>query len=234
VSPSTAAEASTRTKVKLEEQEGFVIPPGQFAFLLTEECVEVPSSALAFISMKARIKFKGLVNVSGFHVDPGYKGRLIFAVFNAGPLAVHLARGDDCFLIWYVSLDADSKRIRTSPPWDGITSELITPVSGEVQSLKGLSDRIMEVEREQRVAAVRTGILITLASTLIVLLITLSLRFWYLQPAGSPASAPAGSGSTTAPSGGSVTAPSAAPSTQPPPPSAAPANSIPRSGGRSK
>src|SRR6266436_8674452 len=42
------------------------IPPGQFAFLLTEEVVTVPVSAMAFISIRARYKFKGLVNVSGF------------------------------------------------------------------------------------------------------------------------------------------------------------------------
>ena len=108
VSPSTSAEAATRTKVVLDERQDFVIPPGQFAFLLTEERVTVPSSAVAFISMKAGVKFKGLVNVSGFHVDPGYSGRLVFGVYNAGPATVHLARGDDCFLIWYASLDCES------------------------------------------------------------------------------------------------------------------------------
>jgi hypothetical protein len=40
---------------------------------------------MAFISMRTAFKFKGLVNISGFHVDPGYKGKLIFAVFNASP-----------------------------------------------------------------------------------------------------------------------------------------------------
>ena len=75
ISPSTAVEAATKTKLLLKEDEGFAIPPGQFALVLTEESVEVPKSAVAFISMKARIKFKGLVNVSGFHVDPGPAGR---------------------------------------------------------------------------------------------------------------------------------------------------------------
>ena len=84
ISPSTAVEAATKTKLLLKEDEGFAIPPpGQFALVLTEESVEVPKSAVAFISMKARIKFKGLVNVSGFHVDPGYHGKLLFAIYNA-------------------------------------------------------------------------------------------------------------------------------------------------------
>ena len=51
-----------------------MIPPGQFAFLLTAETVTMPDNAIAFISIKARLKFNGLINISGFHVDPGYRG----------------------------------------------------------------------------------------------------------------------------------------------------------------
>ena len=51
ISPSTAVEAATKTKLLLKEDEGFAIPPGQFALVLTEESVEVPKSAVAFISI---------------------------------------------------------------------------------------------------------------------------------------------------------------------------------------
>ena len=173
VSPSSRTEALARTRDTLDKKQGFVIPPGQFAFLLTEEIVRVPHSALAFISMKARIKFKGLVNVSGFHVDPGYRGRLVFAVFNAGPTAVHLARGDDCFLVWYASLDRKSCFVRKAPPIDAIASDVITPIAGEVQSLAGLSQRIDKVASEQRVINVTAGI----AIVILLVLISASLSF---------------------------------------------------------
>jgi dCTP deaminase len=87
------ADPSTVTVRKLDENEAFTIPPGQFAFLLTEEIVSVPADALAFISIRAKTKFRGLVNVSGFHVDPGYRGQLTYSVFNAGPVPIHLKRG---------------------------------------------------------------------------------------------------------------------------------------------
>jgi len=86
--------ASTHTKVRLSEGEPFTIPAGQFAFLMSEESVEVPTNAMAFISIKARIKFRGLVNVSGFHVDSGFHGRLKYSVFNAGSENVILQRGE--------------------------------------------------------------------------------------------------------------------------------------------
>ena len=176
ISATSREEVLTRTRATLDEKQSFVIPPGQFAFLLTEETVAVPNSALAFISMKARIKFKGLVNVSGFHVDPGYTGRLVFAVFNAGPAVVHLARGDDCFLVWYASLDRESHLFRKAPPIDRITSGLIAPIAGEVQSLAALSQRIDRVETDQRLmnntATIGLGLLFVLIGALAGALIT--------------------------------------------------------------
>ena len=81
------------------------IRPGQFAFLMTLESVRVPEDALALISIRAGYKFKGLINVSGFHVDPGWDGKLLFSVYNAGPADVIVERGEPMFLIVYADLD---------------------------------------------------------------------------------------------------------------------------------
>jgi dCTP deaminase len=88
-----------------QEKEQVVINPGQFALLLTEESIYVPNDKIAFISIKARIKLRGLVNVSGFHVDPGFNGKLLFSVYNAGSGPISLERGAPCFLIWFAELD---------------------------------------------------------------------------------------------------------------------------------
>jgi dCTP deaminase len=91
VSPSESEQDPKKITIqKLDPSQCFTIPAGQFAFLLTEEKITVPLGAIAFISMKSGIKLRGLVNVSGFHVDPGYSGHLIFAVFNAGPKDVEM------------------------------------------------------------------------------------------------------------------------------------------------
>ena len=81
-----------KRKKLLGDGEQLVIPPGQFGLLLTEEKVNIPSNAIAFISIKASIKFRGLVNVSGFHVDPGFSGRLKFSVYNVGSQNIVLQR----------------------------------------------------------------------------------------------------------------------------------------------
>jgi dCTP deaminase len=165
-----------KPRTNLDQGQGFTIPAGQFGFILTEERVAVPMNAIGFISIRAGYKFRGLVNVSGFHVDPNYEGRLIFAVFNAGPGPVHLSRGEACFLIWYADVDQPSE-LEKRHGYDTIPSDLTGPIAGGLQSFAGLlskinendkklSDRIGAMEREQAVlkwaTALAVGALITL------------------------------------------------------------------------
>ena len=148
VSPNDqTADPTTVTIRKLSDGEAFTIPPGQFAFLVTEEIVSVPADALAFISIRAKTKFRGLVNVSGFHVDPGYRGQLTFAVFNAGPVPVHLKRGQPIFLIWYAGLDRETAFKKDGTIHKGIDPELVTAVAGELQSFASLSKKIKDVDK---------------------------------------------------------------------------------------
>ena len=129
-----------------------VIPPGQFALLLTEELISIPAQVMGFISLKLDPKFRGLINVSGFHVDPGFKGCLIFSVYNAGPSAIPLDRGDRLFQLWIADLSGDGfeKYKRTKPGFVGIPSDLISKVSRERHSLQALSDRVDDLKNQVR------------------------------------------------------------------------------------
>ena len=190
ISPSDQTEnPDSQTTHKIGRGEGFAIPPGQFAFLLTREIVHIPKSAMAFISIKAKIKLRGLVNVSGFHVDPNYRGKLIFSVYNAGPSSIHLQEGMPLFLIWFADLDVTESSsqeedsadqyARSSSGFSGIDPQLVTNISGEILSLKGLSakikenerkisDRMATIEKAQEVIKVTIGILIGVAASILV------------------------------------------------------------------
>lgn len=174
-------EVFSNTKRNLNDDEAFQIPPEQFAFILTEERVSVPADAMAFISMKATFKMQGLINVSGFHIDPGWEGPLIFAVFNAGPSPVHLQRKLPLFLVWYASLDEPSEKQKTKPGGAGIPPSIIGNLSAATDTLyaldkrlkdevkkrddedKKLSDRIHEIKRDQTALKVTLAVLLTLA-----------------------------------------------------------------------
>ena len=172
------------TRQALTKGEGFAIPPGQFAFLLTEETVRVPNDALAFISIKGRIKFKGLINISGFHVDPGYSGQLLFSVLNAGPKPLHLRRGQNLFLIWYADLDGPTEQKKKVQGFDVIDPELINGISGEILSLQSLSDKQNTLEK--RISTLRIEVRILRGIFLAVLLTLLSWLLRDLFPDATP------------------------------------------------
>jgi dCTP deaminase len=133
---------SSHTKELLGPGAPITVPPGQFAFLLTEEVVTIPPEVMGFISVKATYKLKGLVNVSGFHVDPGWTGRLIFTVFNAGPATIHLERGLPVFLLWIADLDEPSAKRKSKPGEPGIPPGIIGNITGVVDSIYALEKRL--------------------------------------------------------------------------------------------
>jgi len=167
-----------------------VIPPGQFAFLLTEEVVSIPKNVMGFISLKSKAKFRGLINVSGFHVDPGFKGRLIYSVFNAGPAALPLSRGDNLFLLWLADLSGRTQKgyYKTDPGYVEIPSDLVSEVSRETHSLQDLANRVAALSETVRtIKSVATGAATALG--LLIALLTLGAAVWALAPSRSDGAA---------------------------------------------
>src|SRR5208282_5605874 len=127
----SSPEVKSTIRILTDRSPHFAIEPGQFAFLLSAERVTIPFDAIGFISIRASIKFTGLVNISGFHVDPGYSGKLIFAVFNAGPARIHLKRGQRIFPLWLAALDEPIKRKELKRGHERISPKLVTQLSGD-------------------------------------------------------------------------------------------------------
>jgi len=144
--------------------EALKIPPGQFALLYTKEKVDIPLDVIAFISLKGSVKFKGLINISGFQVDPGFPGFLKFSVYNASGEDVHLNFDEPCFLIWFADLDAVNE-LYTGDHKDqsGFTPDDRDRMCEERHSPETLSKRIEKLERSvHAVSAVGLVVIIPL------------------------------------------------------------------------
>lgn len=182
VSPTSEPNNQSREQtLNLENENSLVIPPGQFGFLLTREIVKIPEDTIAFISMRARYKYKGLVNVSGFHVDPGFHGRLIFAVFNAGPSRVRLKRWDECFHIWFSDLDQPNSEGVKLGSFD-IPSDTIGGLGIQLNSLNSLREEVEIVKADHRklqhTLELFKGIVIALGVGLAITLLGWTLSFF--------------------------------------------------------
>lgn len=143
------------TVAKLEREDTFVVKPGQFAFILTKEKVSISKSAIGFISIRASIKFKGLVNVSGFQVDPGFSGNLVFAVFNAGPRHINLREGQEIFSLWIADLDKTVEDEfegtgKIPNKLDKIPIDVVNDIAGDAMTAYQLSERLAKVEDYNR------------------------------------------------------------------------------------
>ena len=178
--PEAFVTSTDGTKQRLESGEQIRIPPGQFGLLLTEEELCLPLNVLAFISIKASKKFRGLVNVSGFHVDPGFHGRLMFSVYNAGSESIILEAGERLFPIWFYQLPEDN-----DDAYNGrhngqmsITSEDVMRLQGEVASpgaLRKEMDELRAMVSNWKAATI--GALTTAIATALLAIIVAILKF---------------------------------------------------------
>lgn len=147
-----------------EKNSQVVIKPGQFALLLTQEKVKIPLKYLAFISIKFSQKIKGLVNISGFHVDPGFEGKIIFSVYNAGSATITLDKGNPYFMIWFSELTSGSAAYSGKHQnQSGISGEQTGALHGELASPNVLLDRIKANEASLTNWKWAAGIVIGLA-----------------------------------------------------------------------
>lgn len=64
------------------EQEKLVIEPGEVAFVMTEEDLDLPNNVFCQLSSKRKLSHGGIIVLGGFTVDPNYRGKLIFGLYN--------------------------------------------------------------------------------------------------------------------------------------------------------
>ena len=156
----------------LSDDKPFItIPRGQFALLMTKEYVTMPRRYLGFISIKFSIKKQGLINISGFHVDPGREGKIIFSVFNAGPNDVVLKYGDPVFMIFFFQLANEAEPYKGSfKDTEHLPTDLVTSLKGTSASLSDVDKRLRDLEVRDRIFI---GLFAVLAAGLIAIFVQL-------------------------------------------------------------
>ena len=132
----------------VDDTHPITLEPGQFAYLITEERVELPANTIGFINVSTELKIKGLVNISGFHVDPLYKGKLIFTVFNAGPSNISIGFMDRIFRLWLSEFSPDSTNVEQKTSYDAIPKSWADRLHGVYPSPFALASKVDGLERD--------------------------------------------------------------------------------------
>jgi dCTP deaminase len=153
---------------QLTDKQVTNLAPGEFAILTTAEWVNIPASKLGILAMKFGFTRYGLINVSGFHVHPGFSGNLHFAVYHAGSNVVTLRRHEPMFMLFLADI---SDEIVKGNQYDGehqkqsdIASETMISLKGPPVSLKHLDDKVGKL---QTTVTILIGLTVALFAALV-------------------------------------------------------------------
>ncbi|MFH1953935.1 MAG: hypothetical protein ABIL06_20250 [Pseudomonadota bacterium] len=133
-----------------KERFDVAIKPGDFAILLTYEEVIIPPRLMGFITIRNKYKTMGLINISGFHVDPGFKGSLTFSVYNAGPGEIILRYKEPIFIIFFALLTTECKKPYPKEQ-DHIPGDAMNKLTGKPVSPSDLETRVQHLENTSRI-----------------------------------------------------------------------------------
>lgn len=132
----------------LSDTEAFVtIPHGEFALLITREVLQVPRNMLGFMTIRITYKGKGLINVSGFHVDPGFTGQFYFSVYNAGPRDIKLKWKEPVFTLFLAALTRETAPYKGAHANQrGLPPNVVAELGGAPVNLVKLNERLSHLE----------------------------------------------------------------------------------------
>lgn len=147
---------------QLKDDEFITVKPGDFILLLTKEELDLESDVMGFISMRFDYKQKGLINVSGFHVDPNYKGKLIFSAFNAGPRDIILRKLDPVFMIFFEKVGAECQNEHLG--FQHIPASMVEQIQGKSITLSSNAGKLDRMEFYLKLIG---GIVITITVSLL-------------------------------------------------------------------
>ena len=87
---------------------------------------------------------QGLVNISGFHVDPSHQGRLVFAVNNVGPSDIRLQLEEPTFTIFFACVKGNIGKLR-EPSGDKLPLQFMQLLGGSSVTLSKLQKEIEDL-----------------------------------------------------------------------------------------
>lgn len=176
--------STSKEPINLKEKGIVKMEPGETALLMTYEKVRIPEDHMAFLSLKTKHAAKGLINISGFHIDPNWKGKLVFSLYNSGPRPVVLRYKEPIYHMFIVQLSGrawepaeksgipDEKRKKSMSFYDmeGIPSSWMESIKGPPISLVSLDKELRVMKERQRILI---ALLVAIFGSIIGILFTL-------------------------------------------------------------
>lgn len=102
------------TNLTEQERSSLVVKPGELVYVMSEEQLDLPMDMKADLSLKRKISHLGIQVLGGSSVDPGYRGRLVFALYNLSTRPFPLQPGRKLIAAQFYKLTAEETPPSTS------------------------------------------------------------------------------------------------------------------------
>jgi dUTPase len=123
------------------------IKPGEIAFVITKETLELPANVYCQLSTKRKLSLDGVVLLGGFIIDPNYKGKLIFGLYNLSSRNYPLIPGKK--LVAGVFYKADRESSKYPEPIFDFPDDLVKIIADiKPNSVNALNTVIEQIRKE--------------------------------------------------------------------------------------
>lgn len=125
----------------------------------------MPDELIGFISVRTQYKLQGLVNISGFHIDPSFEGTLQFAVQNLSSSDIRLKFKEATFTVFFCSLEPGDIGKRREPDGDGIRLKHVQMFGGNSVTIASLHK---DVDKLRTLLTIYGGIAVAALTALLI------------------------------------------------------------------
>jgi deoxycytidine triphosphate deaminase len=95
------------SKLTEAERNQLYLEPGEVAFVLTEEALNLPENMMAVLSPKRKLSHDGILVMGGFFIDPCYRGNLLVGLYNFSTTKWPLRPGKKLIAVVFYELDGE-------------------------------------------------------------------------------------------------------------------------------
>jgi dCTP deaminase len=132
----------------ISSEDYVILKQGEMAFVLTLEEIHLPSDIGGLMFPKSGgVADRGILITNAGHIDPGYSGKLRYAIINMGNGQFTLRKGDFLVKVLFFSLSQPSV-----PSWSDLHSSIPAPSRTALYSLgrdfAAVEDRITKVAQQ--------------------------------------------------------------------------------------
>ena len=97
------------------ERAGLAVEPGEVVFAITKETLDLPNNMIANLSPKRKLGHEGILIITGFCIDPLYKGKLMVGMYNFSSSPFPLIPGKKLIAALFYELQEDEAEEFKSP-----------------------------------------------------------------------------------------------------------------------